>query len=147
MFDLFAPSHIIILLAVALVVVGPKDLPKLMHMVGKWVGKARGLASEFKKSFDDMARESELDELRKEIESLRSHQAITGLEADLNAPMETAPVTASVTGELDIGPEPRSGEFQVTETAPPAMAGATPPAMPDTIPAAIPESVSGPSRQ
>ena len=121
MFDLFAPSHIIILLAVALVVVGPKDLPKLMHMVGKWVGKARGLASEFKKSFDDMARESELDELRKEIEALRSHQAVTGLEADLNAPLETAPVT----GELDTGPEPRSGELQVTGSAPPpAMAGA-----------------------
>ena len=68
MFDLFSWSHILILLAVALVVVGPKDLPKLMHMVGKWVGKARGLASEFKKSFDDMARQSELDELRKEIE-------------------------------------------------------------------------------
>jgi len=127
MFDLFAPSHIIILLAVALVVVGPKDLPKLMHMVGKWVGKARGLASEFKKSFDDMARESELDELRKEIESLRSHKAVTGLEADLNAPLETPPVMS----ELDIGPEPRSGELQVTESVPPAM----------------PEAASGPSRQ
>jgi sec-independent protein translocase protein TatB len=112
MFDLFSSSHILILLAVALVVVGPKDLPKLMHMVGKWVGKARGLASEFKKSFDDMARQSELDELRKEIEALRSHQT-----------METAPGTNDVTGhvmhELDIGPEPRSGEFKVTDTAPP----------------------------
>ena len=114
MFDLFSTSHILILLAVALVVVGPKDLPKLMHMVGKWVGKARGLASEFKKSFDDMARQSELDELRKEIETLRSHQTITGLDADLNAPPQTAPVMA----ELDIGPEPRSGEFKVTDTAP-----------------------------
>jgi sec-independent protein translocase protein TatB len=135
MFDLFAPSHIIILLAVALVVVGPKDLPKLMHMVGKWVGKARGLASEFKKSFDDMARESELDELRKEIESLRTHQAVTGLEADLNAPFETPPVMS----ELDIGPEPRSGEFQVTQSAPAPKADAAPSPMPDTV--------SGPSRQ
>jgi sec-independent protein translocase protein TatB len=135
MFDLFAPSHIIILLAVALVVVGPKDLPKLMHMVGKWVGKARGLASEFKKSFDDMARESELDELRKEIESLRNHQAVTGLEADLNAPLETPPVM----GELDIGPEPRSGEFRVTESVPLAA---------DTqAPQAVPQAVSEPSRQ
>jgi sec-independent protein translocase protein TatB len=136
MFDLFAPSHIIILLAVALVVVGPKDLPRLMHMVGKWVGKARGLASEFKKSFDDMARESELDELRKEIESLRTHQAVTGLEADLNAPLETATVVKS---ELDLGPEPRSGEFRVTETAAPAA---------DTpAPQAVPQTVSEPSGQ
>jgi sec-independent protein translocase protein TatB len=137
MFDLFSSSHILILLAVALVVVGPKDLPKLMHMVGKWVGKARGLASEFKKSFDDMARQSELDELRKEIEALRSHQTITGLESDLNAPMETTPVTNTVantaTGDvmhdLDIGPEPRTGEFKITDTAPP------------------PAMMSGPSRQ
>jgi sec-independent protein translocase protein TatB len=128
MFDLFAPSHIIILLAVALVVVGPKDLPKLMHMVGKWVGKARGMASEFKKSFDDMARESELDELRKEIESLRQHQAVTGLEADLNAPL----VTPSVVSELDIGPEPRSGEFRVTEAAPAAAKTVDTPAVLDT---------------
>ena len=125
MFDLFSWSHILILLTVALVVVGPKDLPKMLHMVGKWAGKARGLAAEFKKSFDDMARQSELDELRKEIEELRNHQAITGLEADLNKPMESAPHPIP---ELDTGPEPRSGELQVTDTAPPpVMAGSEPP--------------------
>ena len=75
MFDLFSWSHILILLAVALVVVGPKDLPKMMHMAGKWAGKARGLANEFKKSFDDMARQTELDELRKEIETLPIREA------------------------------------------------------------------------
>ena len=57
MFDLFSWSHILILLVVALVVVGPKDLPRLMHMAGRWAGKARGMANEFKKSFDDMARQ------------------------------------------------------------------------------------------
>ena len=114
MFDLFSSSHLLILLVVLLVVVGPKDLPRLMRMMGQWAGKARRMADEFKKSFDDMARQSELDELRKEIETLRSHQTITGLDADLNAPSQTAPVMA----ELDIGPEPRSGEFKVTDTAP-----------------------------
>src|ERR1700677_4090292 len=98
MFDLFSWSHILILPTVALVVVGPKDLPKLMHMAGKWAGKARGLANEFKKSFDDMARQTELDELRKEIESLRTHQTVTGLESDLNRPLETPP-------NSDIGPD------------------------------------------
>ena len=60
------------LLIVALVVVGPKDLPRLMHMAGRWAGKARAMANDFRKSFDEMARESELDELRKEIEALRT---------------------------------------------------------------------------
>src|ERR1700761_3604256 len=121
MFDLFAPSHIIILLAVALVVVGPKDLPKLMHMVGKWVGKARGLANEFKKSFDEMARQSELDELRKEIESLKSHQTVVDTHIDLNAPND-APAKTDLP---EPGPEPRAGEFKVTET-PPLMTGHSP---------------------
>ncbi|HWY61260.1 MAG TPA: Sec-independent protein translocase protein TatB [Rhizomicrobium sp.] len=121
MFDLFSWSHILILLAVALVVVGPKDLPKLMHMVGKWAGKARGMANEFKKSFDDMARQSELDELRKEIEDLKSHQSITDLESDLNKPLET------VDPAIDIGPEPRAGEFAITDTAPPPVLTATEP--------------------
>jgi sec-independent protein translocase protein TatB len=124
MFDLFSSTHILILLAVALIVVGPKDLPRLMHMVGKWVGKARGLDNEFKKSFDDMARQTELDELRKEIEGLRNHQAITGLEADLNAPLEAAPQMSA----LETGPEPRSGELKVTDTD--ASAGADTPAKP-----------------
>ena len=60
MFDLFSWSHILILLVVALVVVGPKDLPRLMHMAGKWAGKARAMANEFRKSFDEMARQTEL---------------------------------------------------------------------------------------
>jgi sec-independent protein translocase protein TatB len=111
MFDLFSWSHILILLAVALVVVGPKDLPKLMHMVGKWMGKARGLASEFKKSFDEMARQSELDELRKEIEELKNHTVVTESHVDIG-PLES--------GLPEAGPEPRAGEFKVTES--PAMA-------------------------
>jgi sec-independent protein translocase protein TatB len=115
MFDLFSWSHILILLTVALVVVGPKDLPKLMNMVGKWVGKARGMANEFKKSFDDMARQSELDELRKEITDLKSHQSITDLEADLNKPVSDEMTLPP----LDTGPDPRAGELQVTDTAPP----------------------------
>ena len=42
MLDLFSWSHILIFLIVALVVIGPKDLPRFMHMAGRWMGKARG---------------------------------------------------------------------------------------------------------
>ena len=121
MFDLFSWSHILILLAVALVVVGPKDLPKLMHMVGKWAGKARAMANEFKKSFDDMARQSELDELRKEITDLKAHQSLTDLEADLSRPLDME----MPSGALDTGPDPRAGELQITDTAPPSRVTAS----------------------
>jgi sec-independent protein translocase protein TatB len=79
MFDL-SWSHILIVLIVALVVVGPKDLPKLMRIVGRWVGKARAMADQFRKSFDEMARQSELDELRQEIEALRSQRPLADIQ-------------------------------------------------------------------
>jgi sec-independent protein translocase protein TatB len=57
---------------VALVVVGPKDLPVLMRKVGQFLAHMRGMAAEFRASFDEMARQSELDELRREVEALRT---------------------------------------------------------------------------
>src|ERR1700761_9823864 len=80
----FSWSHILLLLVIALVVVGPKDLPRLMRTVGQWMGKARRMADEFRKSFDDMARQTELDELRKEIEQLRHDRPLAGVERDLH---------------------------------------------------------------
>ncbi len=64
MFDV-APSEFFLVILVALVVIGPKDLPRVLRTVGKWVGKARGIASQFRSGFDDMVREAELDEMEK----------------------------------------------------------------------------------
>jgi sec-independent protein translocase protein TatB len=63
--------EVLIIGALALIVVGPKDLPVLMRRVGQFVGKMRGMAAEFRASFDELARQSELDDLRKEVEALR----------------------------------------------------------------------------
>ena len=107
MFDL-SWSHILIGLVVALVVVGPKDLPKLMRMVGRWLGKARAMAEQFRRSFDEMARQSELDELRSEIEALRAQRPLADLEQTMNRalqppdpppPLPAAPVDAANAGE------------------------------------------------
>ncbi|MHB8528809.1 MAG: Sec-independent protein translocase protein TatB [Caulobacteraceae bacterium] len=67
---------------VALIVVGPKDLPVLMRRLGAFVARMRAMAAEFRASFDEMARQSELDELRAEVEALRTGrplEAVTGL--------------------------------------------------------------------
>src|SRR6185312_11865706 len=58
--------------AVALIVVGPKDLPVLMRKVGQFMARVRGMAAEFRASFDELARQSELDELRREVQALRA---------------------------------------------------------------------------
>lgn len=67
----FGFTEFIMIAIVALVVVGPQDLPKMMRQIGKIVAKARLMANEFRSAFDDIAREAELDELQKEIEELR----------------------------------------------------------------------------
>lgn len=77
--DIFSWQHIVILLVVALVVVGPKDLPRLMHHAGKWARKARNIASEFRKSFDEMARQAELDDLRQEIDHLKKNNPVSDM--------------------------------------------------------------------
>ena len=53
---------------VALIIIGPKDLPKAMRTVSHWIGKARSLAREFQSGLDDIVRESELQDMRKDIE-------------------------------------------------------------------------------
>ena len=62
MFDI-APSELALVALVALVVIGPKDLPKAMRFVGQWVARARGVMGQFRAGFDTMLRESELKEL------------------------------------------------------------------------------------
>lgn len=64
MFDI-AWSELGVIAVVALVVIGPKDLPKVLRTVGQWTSKARSMAREFQSGIDDMVREAELDELRK----------------------------------------------------------------------------------
>jgi sec-independent protein translocase protein TatB len=62
--------------AVALIVVGPKDLPVLMRKVGQFVARMRAMAAEFRASFDEIARQSELDELRREVEAMRAEHMV-----------------------------------------------------------------------
>jgi sec-independent protein translocase protein TatB len=97
MFDL-SWSHILLVLIVALVVVGPKDLPKLMRTAGQWTAKARAMADQFRKSFDEMARQSELEELRAEIESLRHERPLADIDHTLKQPL-SSPMATPVTVE------------------------------------------------
>ncbi len=55
-------------MALAVIVVGPKDLPKMMATVGRYVARARSMAAEFQRGFEDLAKETELEELKREID-------------------------------------------------------------------------------
>lgn len=92
--------ELLVIAAAAIIVVGPKDLPRLMRILGQWVGKARGLAREFQRSFDDLVRESELDDLRKEVEELRLQNPIDDIKKSLDPTAELRELDKSLKDEM-----------------------------------------------
>lgn len=106
-------TELLVIAAVALIVVGPKDLPLLLRKLGQWMAKARGMANEFRASFDEMARQSELDELRREVQALRTGQFMDPLQTP-DGPRDAS--VDQVFADIDAGL--RGGDVQVS----PAMA-------------------------
>ncbi|WP_122465753.1 MULTISPECIES: Sec-independent protein translocase protein TatB [Brevundimonas] len=129
--------EILVIGLVALLVVGPKDLPVLMRRVGQWMARARNMAAEFRASFDEMARQSELDELRKEVEALRHANPVHRLGADADAAFKdikdglNAPATPKAAALAAPDPAP-----QMTPIAPPAEPVAGPEPKPKPRPRA-----------
>ncbi|KLI64242.1 Sec-independent protein translocase protein TatB [Aurantiacibacter marinus] len=62
MFDIGA-TELLLLIVVAILVIGPKDMPLALRTVGKWVGKFRKMSAQFRTGFDNIVREAELDEM------------------------------------------------------------------------------------
>ncbi len=76
MFDL-GWFEIAVVGALLLVVVGPKDLPRVLRTVGVWTGKARRMARDFQKALDQYAKEAEIDDVKKAVESpLKAKKAV-----------------------------------------------------------------------
>lgn len=71
--------ELIILAVLALIVVGPEDLPKLMRGLGRFMSKVRGMAQEFKDAFNEMGAASEMAELKREIEELKEMGKLANL--------------------------------------------------------------------
>jgi len=86
MFDI-GWSELLVIAVVAIVVVGPKDLPKLMRSFGHYAGKLRRAASDFQRQFEEAMRESEVEEVRKAIESVRTETPSLDLKAPIDKPM------------------------------------------------------------
>jgi sec-independent protein translocase protein TatB len=74
MFDI-GWSEILVIIVVAIVVVGPKELPRLMGTFGRYAGKLRRAAAEFQRQFDDAIRDTEMAEVKKAMESVRAETA------------------------------------------------------------------------
>jgi sec-independent protein translocase protein TatB len=68
MFDI-GWSELVVIGVVALIAIGPKELPGVLRMVGQWIGKARRMASEFQGHFQEAMREAEMAEVKKEFDA------------------------------------------------------------------------------
>ena len=126
------------LLAIAvltILVVGPKDLPKVLRTVGQWTAKARAITREFQDSLDDMVRQSELDEVKREIEATTYNKI--GTLDDIVDPTGSAEKIFDLPAGTGSPPAAAGGEAAGTGTAPPVAPGPeaavadTPPEPPD----------------
>lgn len=120
----------------ALIVVGPRDLPLLMRKVGQALGKARAMANEFRSSFDEMARQSELDDLRKEVEALRRGQGMVPLGAEAEAAFKDIGSELSPTISAPSAPAALPGPAEWPEAVPTSV---TPEPAPVTVPESRPD--------
>lgn len=83
-------SEMLVIAVVAIVIIGPKDLPRTLRIVGRWIGKARGMAREFQNSLDDIIRETELDEIKKQITEVSDFDIKGEIEHSFDAPATEA---------------------------------------------------------
>jgi len=126
MFDI-GWSELLVIAAVAIIFVGPKDLPRMMRTVGQYVAKVRGMAREFQSSFEDLARETELEELRKEVSGLRdiASAPLKKLQQEIDKPMKIggggAGAAAAASASAARAAEIAAGEPPETDDLSPEM--------------------------
>jgi sec-independent protein translocase protein TatB len=138
MFDI-GWSEMAIILLVALVVIGPRDLPRVARTMGRWVAKGRAMAREFQTALEDMAREAELDKVKGEIEKAGRTNVGKTIEKtiDPTGDLSRAFDPTARSGKPASGDQPGDGAVRSS----PAKA-AEPKAAPATAPEAKPSPTS-----
>jgi sec-independent protein translocase protein TatB len=140
MFDM-SWGEVMVIGAVALIVIGPKDLPKALRTLGNMTAKVRRMATEFQSQFNDAMREAELDEIRKQVEGV--NQSVAGFN-----PIQTVrdELKGAIEAPVGAGTAPQAGAdastSAPTEIATTSAATGEPPVAPDPIPIAAPEPIA-----
>ena len=101
MFDLTS-SKLLLLGIVALLVIGPKDFPVLLRTIGKYMGIIRGHARDFRAQFDEAMRESELDQLKKDVEEIASETEASIADASRNVEQSVEEARRTVDAPSDL---------------------------------------------
>lgn len=129
MFDI-GWSELAVIAVVALIVIGPRDLPRVLYTAGKMAGKARAMLREVQQGIEDIGREAELEDMRKKIESVRDvdlHKQIRNsvdpkgeIEAAFDADVERRPaITADTQTSAPAVEPPQPAEAPQPDDPPP----------------------------
>lgn len=102
MFDI-GWSELVVIAVVALIAIGPKELPGVLRMVGQWMGKARRMASEFQGQFNEAMREAEMADLKKSFDEIKetasgltSNNIMTSLQKDVGEALKVDDIDLSL---------------------------------------------------
>ncbi len=121
-------SELVVIAVVALIAIGPKELPGVLRMVGQWMGKARKMAAEFQGQFQEAMREAEMADLKKSFDEVKeaatgftSNNVMTSLERDVGKALDIDGIdkpAASATETPAIEPPvtPTTPEMPIPET-------------------------------
>ena len=109
MFDI-APSELLLVLIVAVIAIGPKELPGTLRTVGRWMGQMRRMSAHFRTGFDAMVREAEMEELEKKW---AAQNAKIMAEHPADAPPEAEPTGAYPSRPPPPEPPPSAAEARV----------------------------------
>jgi sec-independent protein translocase protein TatB len=146
MFDI-SWSEFLLIGVVALIVIGPKELPAVMRTLGQWTRKVRGMASEFQNQFQEAIREAEMADLKKEVDDLAQDVKNFDPLKEVRADVEN--MGEDVKRSLTVTPEPAAAsdagaETALSETPPEALPAAAEPA---AIAAPEPQAPAGEDAQ
>lgn len=109
MFDI-GWSELLVIAVVAIIVVGPKELPRLMRTFGHYVGKLRRMAADFQRQFEEAVRDSEIDEVRKAMQDFHTQASDMNLRAPIDKPLmvpKPAPQPSAPAEAAAPAPEPK----------------------------------------
>src|SRR6266700_2900517 len=142
MFD-FSWSELLLIGVVALIFIGPKELPGVLRTLGQWMTKVRRMAGDFQNQFQDAMREAELADLKKEVDDMAAQAAsysnfdpLAEVRKDMqNAQQEVESALAGTTAGEPAASEPAAAAPPAPDAAPPAI---VPPSLPEA-PAAEPD--------
>ena len=124
MFDI-GWSELIVIAVVALVAIGPKELPGVLRMVGQWMGKVRRMAAEFQGQFNEAMREAEMTDIKKQFDEIKdTAKSFTGANLLADAQKDVADA-------FKYEDKPAETTASSATAAPDAASSPTEPAMPE----------------